>query len=74
VPDAVHLLCDINPKRGVFTIVNMIKGYIFLVLEEAFLILKSHIPTLWTQSEFISYVGGVTIEDVKKYVEEKKHA
>jgi putative transposase len=29
-------------------------------------------PTLWTSSYFISTVGGVTIDIVKKYVENQK--
>ena len=71
--DHVHLLIDVNPKRGVFTIVNMIKGYTSHVLREEFPALKSRLPTLWTQSKFISSVGAVTLEVVKKYIEEQKH-
>lgn len=70
--DHVHLLIDVNPKRGVFTIVNMIKGYTSHELREEFPALKSRIPTLWTQSKFISSVGAVTLEVVKKYIEAQK--
>jgi putative transposase len=34
--------------------------------------LKRRIPTLWTHSMFISSVGAVTLEVVKKYIEEQK--
>lgn len=70
--DHVHLLIDVNPKRGVFTIVNMIKGYTSHELRVEFPELKSRLPTLWTRSKFISSVGAVTLEVVKKYIEAQK--
>ena len=30
------------------------------------------LPTLWTRSKFIATVGSVSIEVVKKYIEEQK--
>lgn len=35
-------------------------------------IVKRRIPALWTHSMFISSVGAVTLEAVKKYIEEQK--
>lgn len=70
--DHVHLLIDVNPKKGVYTIVNMIKGYTSKILREEFPELKKRLPTLWTESKFISSVGAVTLETVKKYIEEQK--
>jgi len=72
LPDHVHLLIDVNPKKGVFTIVNMIKGYTSHELRKEFPELKSRLPTLWTQSKFISSVGAVTLEVVKRYIEAQK--
>ncbi len=72
MPDHVHLLLDVNPKVGVFTVVNHIKGYTSHELRKEFPSLKSRLPTLWTQSKFISSVGAVTLEVVKKYIEEQK--
>jgi putative transposase len=71
-PDHVHLLLDVNPKVGVFKVVNQIKGYSSHELRLEFPSLKSRLPTLWTQSKFISSVGAVTLEVVKKYIEEQK--
>lgn len=68
----VHLVLDINPKKGVVTVVNMIKGYTSHELRKEFPALKSRLPTLWTHSKFISSVGSVTLEVVKKYIEEQK--
>ncbi len=72
MPDHVHLILDVNPKVGIFTVVNHIKGYTSHELRKEFPSLKSRLPTLWTQSKFISSVGAVTLEVVKKYIEEQK--
>ncbi|MGC9124258.1 MAG: IS200/IS605 family transposase [Thermoplasmata archaeon] len=72
MPDQVHLLIDVNSKRGVYYVVNRIKGYTLYVLREKFPELKRKLPTLWTHSKFISSVGAVTLEVVKKYIEEQK--
>jgi putative transposase len=72
--DHVHLLLDINPRYtgGIFRIVNNIKGYTSHQLRQEFPELKTRLPTLWTESKFISSVGSVTLEVVKKYIEEQK--
>jgi putative transposase len=72
MPDHVHLLLDIDPKKGVVTVVNMIKGYTSHELRKEFPSLKSRLPTLWTHSKFISSVGSVTLDVVKKYIEGQK--
>jgi len=61
MPDQVYHLIDVNHKRGVYYIVNRIKGYISHVLREEFPELKRKLPTLWTHSKFISSVGAVII-------------
>lgn len=73
MPDHVHLIIDANPKIGIFSVVSKIKGYTSRVLRQEFPTLKKRIPTLWTHSMFISSVGSVTLEVVKKYIEEQKH-
>lgn len=50
----------------------MIKGYTSFQLRKEFPILKNRMPTLWTHSKFISSVGAVTLDVVKKYIEEQK--
>ena len=73
MPDHVHLLLDVGPQRNITEIVNLIKGYTSHVLRDEFPSLKKRLPTLWTRSKFISSVGAVTLEAVKKYIEEQKH-
>ncbi len=70
--DHVHLLLDIHPKIGVYEVVNRIKGLTSRILREEFPSLKKRIPSLWTRSKFISSVGSVSLEIVKKYIEEQK--
>ncbi len=72
MPDHVHLILDVNPKVGIFTVVSRIKGYTSHELRKEFPSLTRRLPTLWTQSKFISSVGAVTLEVVKKYIEEQK--
>lgn len=73
MPDHVHLVLDVNPKIGIFTVVSRIKGFTSHELRIEFPSLTKRLPTLWTQSKFISSVGAVTLEVVKKYIEEQKN-
>lgn len=73
MPDHVHLLLDVDPKIGIYSVVTKIKGYTSKQLREEFPALKKRIPTLWTHSKFISSVGSVTLDVVKRYIEEQKH-
>lgn len=71
--DHVHLLIDCNPKFGIAECVKKIKGTSASILRKEFPHLKSRIPTLWTRSSFISTVGAVSLETVKKYIEDQKN-
>jgi len=73
MPDHVHLLLDVDPKIGIYNVITKIKGYTSKQLREEFPALKKRIPTLWTRSKFISSVGSVTLDVVKRYIEEQKH-
>ena len=70
--DHVHLLLDVNPKIGIYRVVSKIKGLTSRILREEFPELKRRLPTLWTRSRFISTVGSVTLEVVKRYIEDQK--
>jgi putative transposase len=73
MPDHVHLLLDINPEVGINNIVGRIKGYTSNTLRKEFKELTTRLPCLWTKSKFISTVGSVCLETVKKYIEEQKN-
>ena len=68
----MHLLLDVNPHIGIVKTVGKIKGYTAHALRKGFPVLKTHLPNVWTRSKHISSVGAVTLEVVKKYIEEQK--
>ena len=72
MPDHVHLLIDVDPRMGIVKIVRQIKGYTAHVLRKEFPFLKSRLPGLWTRRKFISPVGTVSLEVVKRYIENQK--
>jgi putative transposase len=72
MPDHVHLLLDVNPQVGIAKIVGQIKGYTASQLRKEFPWLKKRLPCLWTRSKFISTVGSVNLEVVKRYIEDQK--
>lgn len=73
MPDHIHLLLDINPRIGIYKVLSGIKGFLSFELRKSFPELKSKLPCLWTNSNFISTVGSVNLETVKKYIENQKN-
>ena len=69
VEDHIHLLCEIDPQLGVNKFVKTVKGRSSKILRSEFPHLKSKLPTLWTNSYFVSTVGGAPLEVVKQYIE-----
>lgn len=72
MPDHVHLLVEVVPQYGIHRLVKQIKGYSSRILRQEFPWLRSRIPTLWTNSYFVSTVGGSPLEAIKKYIENQK--
>lgn len=72
MPDHVHLLLDVDPQLGVHRAVKRIKGRTSHDLRSEFPWLKSRIPSLWTNSYFVSTVGGAPLAAVKRYIEAQK--
>ena len=72
MPDHVHLLVEVDPQFGIHRLVKRIKGRSSRVLREEFLWLKSRIPTLWTNSYFVTITGAAPLHVVKKYIEDQK--
>lgn len=73
MPDHVHLLIDANPQIGIDKIIQKIKGVTAKKLREEFPSLKSRLPCLWTRGKFVSSVGSVSLDVVKKYIEDQKN-
>lgn len=72
MPDHVHILMEVDPQFGVHKAVKSLKGYTSKILREEFPYLRTKIPTLWTNSYFVSTVGGAPLEVIKQYIENQK--
>lgn len=73
MPDHVHALLDIPPTKNIAKLIGNIKGKLAHQLRQEFPSLKSRLPSVWTRSYFVSSVGSVTLEVVKKYIENQKN-
>ena len=73
MPDHVHLLVEVDPQFGVHRLIKNIKGKSSRILRTEFKVLRSKLPTLWTNSYFVSTIGGAPLEIVKQYVEQQKN-
>ena len=70
--DHVHLLIDYPAKHAVATVVNSLKGVSSRMLRKEFPSLKRIVKqALWSPSYFCASCGGVTLETIKKYIEEQ---
>ena len=73
MPDHVHLLIEVDPQFGIHKAVKRLKGYSSRILREEFPWLRSRIPSLWTNSYFVSTVGGAPLSAIKQYIENQKY-
>lgn len=69
MPDHVHLLVEVAPEYGIHRLVKQVKGRSSRLLRQEFPQLRRRLPSLWTNSYFVSTVGGAPLEVVKKYIE-----
>jgi putative transposase len=72
MPDHVHILLEVDPQFGIHRVVKQLKGRSSRYLRQEFEWLKSRLPTLWTNSYFVSTVGGAPLSMVKQYIENQK--
>lgn len=72
MPDHVHLLIEVDSQYGVHKAIKQIKGRSSFLLRKEFKSLTTRLPTLWTNSYFISTVGGAPLSIIKQYIENQK--
>lgn len=72
MPDHVHLLVGCDPQFGIHRLVKCVKGATSHQLRQEYPALKQKLPSLWTNRYYVSTTGGVTLETVKRYVENQK--
>lgn len=73
MPDHVHLLVEVDPQFGIHKAVKQIKGRTSRILRDEFDFLRSRLPTLWTNSYFVSTVGGAPLSEIQQYIENQKN-
>ena len=73
MPDHVHLLLEVDPQFGIHKAVKRIKGYSSKVLRSEFPWIRSRLPTLWSNSYFVSTIGGAPLTVIKQYIENQKY-
>ena len=72
MPDHVHLLVEVDPQFGIHRFVKLAKGRSSRFLRQEFPKLRSRLPTLWTNSYFVSTCGGAPLAVIKQYIENQK--
>ena len=72
MPDHVYLLLDVDPQYGINRSVKQIKGVTSHVLRDEFPWIKSKVPTLWTNSYFVSTAESTPLSAVRQYIENQK--
>ena len=72
MPDHVHLLVDVDPQFGIHNLIQRIKGRTSRILRQEYKFLTTKLPTLWTNSYFVSTVGGALLKIIKQYIESQK--
>jgi len=72
MPDHVHLLVEVDPQYGIHKFIKQVKGASSTILRKEFKHLTTKLPTLWTNSYFVSTVGGAPLSVIKQYIESEK--
>lgn len=73
MPDHVHLLMEVDPQFGIHKAIKLIKGRTSNILRQEFKWLRSRIPSLWTNSYFVSTIGNTPLSAIKQYIENQKN-
>lgn len=72
--DHIHILREVDSQFGVAEFVKKAKGKTSRILRDEFPHLRKRLPTLWTNSYFVSTVGGAPLEVIKQYIENQQQS
>lgn len=72
MPDHLRLLLEVDPRYGIHKAIKIIKSKTSNILRKEFKPLTTKLPCLWTNSYFVSTVGGASLDVVKQYIESQK--
>ena len=70
--DHVHMVIDCDPENGIVDCIRKIKSRASHILYNEYPALKKQLPSIWSRGYFVSSVGAVSLEVVKKYIEDQK--
>ena len=73
MPDHVHLLVEVDPQFGIHRLIKLVKGRSSRYLRQEYPSLTTRMPTLWTNSYFVSTVSGAPLSGISQYIENQKH-
>jgi len=74
MPDHIHMLVEVEPQYGIHRFIKNVKGVSSYILRKEFKHLTTKLPTLWTNSYFVSTVGGAPLAVIKQYIESLKRS
>lgn len=72
-PDHMRLLVGVDPQFGVHRVVRLVKGRSSRVLRKEFPSLKSRLPSLWTNSYYVSTAGGAPHATIQRYIQSQRY-
>ena len=72
MPEHVYLLIEIDPQYGIHKAIKLIKGRTSHHLRREFPSLTTRLPTLWTNSYFVSTVEEAPLDMIKQYIKNQK--
>ena len=70
--DHFHMLVECDPQFGIHRLVKAVKARSSRLLRQEFSLLRTRVPTLWTNSYFVATVGGAPLAVVKQYIASQK--
>jgi putative transposase len=75
--DHMHLLVGVRPTNSVSVLVNSLKGVSARMLNKEFKELSKVFYGknigIWSRAYYVSSVGGVSLDTLKKYIREQNH-
>lgn len=71
-PNYVRLLVSVDPHLGIHRAVKQLKRKSSRILREEFPWTKSRLPTLWTNSYFVSTFGDDSSKEISEFIEHQK--
>ena len=72
--DHIHVLLDVHPDNNISQLVASLKSASSRIIRKEFaeyLDQIYHKPVFWSGSYYVASCGGVTIERLRKYIEEQ---